>query len=105
MSLRTFLVLSSLLLSFSIYGTECSDIFPGPQTFTTNSVDSIEGAQRVTAHRVVPALSRVRVILSVRLEILIKLLLLAAQPMLKIVGRWEKMPTLLIVVPERRLFI
>jgi len=39
------IVLAILLFLFSIqkaYATSCSDIFPGPKPFTTNSVDSIE---------------------------------------------------------------
>jgi len=36
------LIVISLMMIGEAYGTQCSDIFPGPQTFTTNSVDSIE---------------------------------------------------------------
>ena len=32
----------AMLWAGDIYATQCSDVFPGPQTFTTNSVESIE---------------------------------------------------------------
>jgi len=32
----------AMLWAGNLYATQCSDIFPGPQTFTTNAVESIE---------------------------------------------------------------
>jgi len=37
------LLVATTLIVGEAYATLCTDIFPGPQTFTTNSVDSIEG--------------------------------------------------------------
>ena len=42
MFIRFFLFFVFCISSYSAYATQCSDIFPGPQTFTSGNVDSIE---------------------------------------------------------------
>mgnify|MGYP000736398550 CR=1 FL=1 len=37
------LIVTAVLVVGEAYATQCTAIFPGPQSFTTNSVDSIEG--------------------------------------------------------------